>query len=82
MGTSGAAEAGGVLWGCPHPAEQGARERVQAFWPRAKTLAEGGLIPPEQYKKPGPPEAAPLGNNPTKPAYVNTVWGYGYKWGS
>ncbi len=21
-------------------------------------------------------------DNPTKPAYVNTVWGYGYKWGS
>ena len=21
-------------------------------------------------------------DNPTKPTYVNTVWGYGYKWGS
>ena len=23
-----------------------------------------------------------VGINPQKPPYVNTVWGYGYKWGT
>ena len=30
----------------------------------------------------GPPaDESPLGNNAQNPTYIDTVWGYGYKWG-
>ena len=57
-----------------------AREAYKRFGQGPKP--GGGRIDSARAVKAGAPEAAPLGNNPTKPAYVNTVWGYGYKWGS
>ena len=64
MGISGEAETGAVCAGCPH-LQSRARERVQAFWPEAKTLAEGGSIPPE-HEKAGAPGGCASGAQPTK----------------
>ena len=54
---------------------------VQAFAER-QSLKPTGFTPGGLGKIMGPPaDESPLGNNAQNPTYINTVWGYGYKWG-
>ena len=55
---------------------------VQAFLPEAKALARGNSLAPGRGKRGVPAKLCFAGHDdPTNPAYITTVWGYGYKWG-
>ena len=59
-----------------------ARSAVQAFLPEAKALARGNSLAPGRGKRGVPAKLCFAGHDdPTNPAYITTVWGYGYKWG-
>ena len=59
-----------------------ARSAVQAFLPEAKALTRGNSLAPGRGKRGVPAKLCFAGHDdPTNPAYITTVWGYGYKWG-
>ena len=72
-----------VVWGCPPPRKRGGRQAVNSMPLSGREFPQGEFISPEDIKnKRAPTGLRPVGNNPQKPVYVNTVWGYGYKWGT
>ena len=49
--------------------------------PKAVNSGPGGAeFPPRMKNKRAPAGPDPRESNAQKPVYVNTVWGYGYKW--
>ena len=49
--------------------------------PQGRGFPQAEFTSAEDEKREGPPRAkGPREPNARKPAYINTVWGYGYKW--
>ena len=72
-----------VIPGVVPPRKRGGQQAVNSMPHSGREFPQGEFISPEDIKvKRAPTGLCPVGNDPQKPAYVNTVWGYGYKWGT